>query len=457
MKRIALGFYGRLLVWFVAANIVTLMVSVFVTERFARNAYRGEPDWAELAATASRAYGEGGVAALDDWRERHLRDGIDATLFEGTRSLLNRPPPPFTRRILERIPADNSIVLRPRPGMIVAAEAVTGADGVQRHLIAFRGPRPPHPRIEHLLLVQIVLSALVIGVIGWWLARSIARPVAAIGEATRRMTAGDLAARVGAPWSSRDDELGRLAADFDRMAARIEALIAHERGVLQDVSHELRSPLARLHLLLDLARRTQAEGAEAHFARAEAEIGRLDRIIGEALALSRMEADLPGMALEPIEPLPLLQARIAAFRVEADSRRIAIDLVAAAIPAIPAIPAITGSPSLFERAIDNLLSNAVKFSDDGGRIELSIAAVDGQVEIAIRDHGPGVPEADLPNLFRPFFRGANASRAEGHGLGLAIVERIVTAHRGQLRAANADGGGLRVTLCLPSVAVAGLE
>ncbi len=448
MKTPTLNLYGRLLVWFVAANIVTLFVSVFVTERFARNAYRGEPDWSELASGANRAYLDGGASALDDWRARRHRDGIDATLFEGRRNLLNRTPPPFARRVLERVPTDNSIVLRPRPGMVVAAEAVTGGDGVQRHLIAFRGPRPPHPRIEHLLLVQIILSALVIGALGWWVARSIARPVAAIGDATRRMTAGDLAARVGAPWSGRDDELGRLAADFDRMAARIEALIAHERGVLQDVSHELRSPLARLHLLLDLARRTPPEAADAHFARAEAEIARLDRIIGEALALSRMEADLPGMALERVELGALVQARIAAFQLEADTRRISVDATVAGKPAV------SGSHSLIERAVDNLLSNAIKFSGEGGRIALAVSQTASAAEITIRDHGPGVPDSDLANLFRPFFRGANASRAEGHGLGLAIVERIVRAHGGTVTAVNAPGGGLLLQIRLPTGAVA---
>lgn len=455
MKRPTLGFYARLLVWFVAANIITLLVSVLVTERFARHAYRGEPDWAELAAGASRAWLEGGAAALDDWHERQMRDGIDATLYQGSNNLLQRLPPPFARRVLERLPGDDSVVLRPRPGTIVAAEAVTGSDGVQRHLIAFRGPRPPHARIEHLLLVQIVLSALVIGALGWWLARSIARPVAAIGEATRRMTAGDLAARVGAPWASRDDELGRLAADFDRMAARIEALIAHERGVLQDVSHELRSPLARLHLLLDLARRTPGVAAAAHFERAEAEITRLDRIIGEALALSRMEAELPGMTMEPIALAPLVQARVAAFQVEADSRRIGLAVTAAVQPLL------SGSRSLIERAVDNLLSNAIKFSGDGGQVDVAIKPARGDaagaIDLVIRDHGPGVPEADLANLGRPFFRGANASRADGHGLGLAIVDRIVRAHRGVLVVVNAEGGGLRVTVRVPGLSTAGLE
>ncbi len=447
--------YARLLLWFVAANIATLLISVFVTERFARDAYRSEPDWTAMAGTANRIYIRDGVEALDEWRERRHRDGIDATLYEGNQNLLRHPPPPFVRRALDRLLAEDALVLRPRPEVLVIAEKVVGEDGVERRLIAYRGARPPPPRIEHLLLVQLLLSMLVIGALGWWVARSIARPVAAIADATRRMTAGDLAARVGAPWSGRDDELGRLAADFDRMAARIEALIVHERGVLQDVSHELRSPLARLHLLLDLASRAAPEADVSHFSRAEAEITRLDRIIGEALALSRMEADLPGMALERVDLAALLQARAHAFRIEADARQISLELQPA-----PASLLVSGSHGLLERAIDNLLSNAIKFSANGGRIELSGILEPGpmaKVVIDIRDHGPGVPDADLAKLSRPFFRGANAARAEGHGLGLAIVERIARAHHGSLSAANADGGGLRVRLILPALRNAGLE
>lgn len=451
MKRLTLPLYGRLLVWFVAANVVTLLVSVFVTERFARAAYRGEPDWGALATAANEAWITGGAEALNHWRQRRHREGLDATLFEGRRNLLDRDPPPMARRLLDRLANEDSIVLRTRRGALLAAEAVTGADGVQRHLVAFRAPRTPHPRIEHLLLVQVVLSCLVIGALGWWVARSIARPVAAIGDATRRMTAGDLAARVGAPWSARDDELGRLAADFDRMAARLEALIAHERGVLQDVSHELRSPLARLHLLLDLARRTPADAAAPHFARAEAEIGRLDRIIGEALALSRMEADLPGMAIEHVPLAGLVEARVAAAAVEAEAGGIGLRAET------EAGLAVAGSSSLIERAIDNLLSNAIKFSRDGGHVEVQVTRDRDHAVIAVRDHGPGVPEADLPNLLRPFFRGRNAGLAEGHGLGLAIVDRIVRAHRGRLELANAGDGGLRVRLLLPAVADPGLE
>ncbi|WP_293000468.1 HAMP domain-containing sensor histidine kinase [Nevskia sp.] len=453
MKRPRLNLYGRLLVWFVAANIGTLLVSVFVTERFARSAYAQEPDWAALAQSANLAYLDGGVASLARWRKEHRRSGIDGTLYEGRENLLPRPPP-FARRSLDQLLGENSVLLRPRPGVLLAGERVIGSDGIERRLIAVRGSRPPPTRIEHLLLVQVTLSLLVIGALGWSVARSISRPVAALSAATQKMTAGDLGARVGAPWTGRDDEIGRLAADFDRMATRIEALVAHERGVLQDVSHELRSPLARLHLLLDLVRRTPPDAAGPHFARAEAEIERLDRTIGEALALSRMEADLPGMSLEPVDLAELLRERADAFQIEADARgvRFAFDGAALAAGAKPI--AVSGSRNLLERAVDNLLSNAVKFSPDGGVITLMLVAQAATATITVRDHGPGVPDAERASLFRPFFRGANAARAEGHGLGLAIVDRIVRAHRGAVDADNADGGGLAVSLRLPCEPVA---
>ena len=435
--------YARLFLWFCAANIATLLISVFVTERFARMAYAAEPNWATLARTASETYVDGGTAALEAWSARLRREGVDATLVEGQRNLLPRPLPPPMRHLLDKLLAEDNVILRPRPELIVAGEKVVGADGVARHLIAFRGPRPPHARIAQLLFVQIALSLLVIAALGWWVARSISGPVAALQSATRRMAAGELSTRLGPRWASDDDELSRLAADFDRMAARIEMLVAQERGVLQDLSHELRSPLARLHLLLDLARRAPSAEAAAHYDRAEREIARLDRIIGEALALSRMETQLPGMTLEPIALAVLIRGRVAESRLEADARAVVLQAD------LDETLATRGSAVLIERALDNLLANAIKFSDDGGAIDITLHHAGEVAEISVRDHGPGAPDDELAALFRPFFRGANAPRAEGHGLGLAIVERIARVHGGSVTAANAEGGGLRVVLALP--------
>jgi len=110
---------------------------------------------------------------------------------------------------------------------------------------------------------------------------------------------------------------------------------------------------------------------------------------------------------------------------------------------------VVGSPVLLERALGNLIANAIKYSPEGGDVELSVRVIDRQAECLVRDHGPGVPEAELDSLFRPFFRGSNAARADGHGLGLAIAQRVAKAHGGEILARNGEGGGLEVRLKLP--------
>jgi signal transduction histidine kinase len=292
--------------------------------------------------------------------------------------------------------------------------------------------------------VQLALSLLFIGLVGWWVARSVAKPVQALRDATRRMAAGELSARVNHPGGARRDELAQLAGDFDAMAERIEALVTHDRRVLQDLSHELRSPLARLQLILDLAQRGDDPAAAGrYFQQAEQEIVRLDRMAGEMLALSRLEGDLPGMEREPVELAGLARECAARAQLEAQARGIRLH-VAADVPA-----RVSGSTMLLERALDNLLANAIKFSPEGGEVALGVHVEAGRATLSVRDHGPGVPPDELASLFRPFFRGSNAARADGHGLGLAIVQRVAKVHGGRVDAANAEGGGLEVRLELP--------
>jgi two-component system OmpR family sensor kinase len=228
------------------------------------------------------------------------------------------------------------------------------------------------------------------------------------------------------------------------MAGRIEALVAHDRGVLQDLSHELRSPLARLQLILDLARRSDPAEAPPYFQQAEQEIGRLDRMLGEMLALSRMEGGLPGMDSEQVELAEVVRDCLEQSRLDAGAQQVQLQL--ASVDSAE----VSGNRLLLERALDNLLTNAIKFSPVGGTVEMDLRINDQQVaEISVRDHGPGVPEQELAQLFRPFFRGSNAARAEGHGLGLAIVQRVVQVHGGRIEVSNAQGDGLEVRMWLP--------
>jgi signal transduction histidine kinase len=442
--------YWRLLVWFCVVNLLVLVLGGFLTRRFIEYTTAVEIDWSALAQSADAAYEQGGVAGLGDWSIRQRHDGVQATLYQDGQPLHPiRLPPSIMQSLPAMLAADRDVVLRPwrGGGVYVAVQPVTGADGRLRQLVAVSRSHTrlrPQTREKILLGVQLLLSLLFIGLVGWRVARSVAKPVQALRDATRRMTAGELSARVNHPGGGRRDELAQLAGDFDAMAERIEALVTHDRRVLQDLSHELRSPLARLHLILDLAQRSDAPTeAGRYFLQAEHEIVRLDRMASEMLALSRLEGGLPGMEREWVDLPELVRECIHRAELEADARHVRLRL------ATDAPAAVSGSAMLLERALDNLLANAIKFSPEGGDVELGVHPQAGHVVLSVRDHGPGVPDDELASLFRPFFRGSNAARADGHGLGLAIVQRVAKVHGGHVVAANAAGGGLEVRLELP--------
>lgn len=448
MKRFDTSLYWRLLVWFCVANLLVLFLGGLLARGFIAYSTAIEIDWTALAQDADQAYASGGRDALAAWAARQRRQGVEATLYEHGEPLVPiRMSPRLRTQLPDWLAAGRSVVVQPRPGFYVAVQQVTGADGHARQLVAMSRSHVrlrPHTRDAILLVVQLALSLLFIGLVGWWVARSVARPVEALRRATQRMAEGELSARVGRQGGMTHDELAQLADDFDTMAERIEALVAHDRSVLQDLSHELRSPLARLQLILDLARRGDPrDEAAAYFEQAEQEIGRLDRMLGDMLALSRMEGGLPGVEREPLDLAEIARDCLAQSKLDADAHDVRLRLVGDG----PLM--VMGNATLLERALDNLLANAIKFSPPGGNIELALRADRGEAELGLRDHGPGVPPHELDSLFRPFFRGSNAERAEGHGLGLAIVQRVVDVHGGSVVARNAEGGGLEVRLRLP--------
>ena len=443
--------YWRLLVWFCVANLLVLFLGGLLARGFIEYTTAREINWSALADGADQAYESGGTAALADWSMQQRREGIEATLYEKGHALYPvRLHASVARSLPDWLDADSDTVLQPWPGIYVAVQKVVGADGQVRQLVALSRTHarlPPRTRQAILLSSQLALSLLFIGLLGWWVARSVARPVEALRDVTRRMAAGELSARVGHQGSMASDELAQLALDFDAMAERIEALVAHDRAVLQDLSHELRSPLARLHLILDLAQRsTEATEAEAYFRQAEQEIARLDRMTGEMLTLSRLEGGIPGMERERLDLVELVRGCIAQAELEADARQVRLQLMPSQSVSV------SGSALLLERALDNLITNAIKFSHVGGSVQLLVQAHEGVAELSISDQGPGVPEAELESLFRPFFRGSNAARTDGHGLGLAIVQRVVQVHGGEIHARNGAGGGLEVRLRLPLAA-----
>jgi len=441
--------YWRLLVWFCAANLLVLFLGSYLTQRFIEYTTAVEINWTALARDANQSYEDGGALALAAWAAQQRHEGIDATLYEDGRQLSPMRLPPSVRTSLpEWLDSGRDILLQPRPGLYLSVQQVTDSQGRTRQLVALSRAHTrmrPQVRATIFLVVQLTLSLLLIGLVGWWVARSVAKPVEALRNATRRMAAGELSSRVGRKGGKANDELAQLAHDFDAMAERIEALVAHDRRVLQDLSHELRSPLARLHLILDLAQNSADPlQAAAYFRQAETEIARLDRMTGEMLALSRLEGGIPGTSRENLDLIELAREGVEQAGLEAQARGIELLLD---LPAEPVI--VHGSAQLLERALDNLIANAIKFSAEGGKVEVCVREGARMAVLSVRDRGPGVPETELASLFQPFFRGSNAARAEGHGLGLAIAQRVAKIHGGELRAANREGGGLDVHLHLP--------
>ncbi|THF65192.1 HAMP domain-containing sensor histidine kinase [Pseudothauera rhizosphaerae] len=311
------------------------------------------------------------------------------------------------------------------------------------------GPPPPPPMAPMRLPPWVpplmpltagsVVSLLFAALLAWYFAR----PIRKLRGAFEAVAGGRLETRIGASLANRHDELASLGLDFDRMAERLQSLLDSRQRLLHDVSHELRSPLARLQAAADLVRQRPERG-ESFVDRVERETVRMDRLVGELLTLARLDA---GMAegLGGRVDLAELIARIAEdARLEGQPRHCAVDT------AVDEPLWVTGHRDLLHRMLENVVRNALRHSPDGChiRIEAHADAARRAVLIGIADEGPGVAEGDLERIFQPFQRGAAGG---GHGLGLAIVRRVAEAHGGSVQAANRPGGGLVVSITLPAL------
>jgi two-component system sensor histidine kinase CpxA len=296
--------------------------------------------------------------------------------------------------------------------------------------------------------VRLAAVVLVAGVFCFLLARHIASPIDRLRSATREIAREQLEARIDVGVLNRGDELADLGRDFNGMADRIEHLVTAQRQLLSDVSHALRSPLARLNVALGLARRHGSPAIDEHLNRIELETERLNTLIGQLLTMSRVDS---GVGLE----------RRSVFNVAALVDEVALDAdyEARARGCVVEVAGerdclVNGAPDLIRGAVENVVRNAVRHTPDGTRVDVSIERADADgtpsVIIRVRDRGPGVPDKVLPKLFVPFYRGPQANKNQsGTGLGLAIARRVFEIHGGAATAANAEDGGFMVSLELP--------
>jgi signal transduction histidine kinase len=290
-----------------------------------------------------------------------------------------------------------------------------------------------------------ILCLATAGLICFMLTRHITSPLFELRRGAETIAAGNLTARVSGELRNRRDEIGQLGCDFDRMAERLESLVGGHKRLLGDVSHELRSPLSRLLVALGIARKANAEEMPELLDRIALEARRLDSLIGQLLTLSRIESGSHATAASPIDVTALVHEVVADadFEARAHSRHVGITAFQDCT--------VFGSEELLRSAVENVIRNGVRFTREGTAVDVSIRRERDRAVIRVRDHGPGVPESMLSEIFLPFRRvqTIDGAGSEGSGLGLAIAHRAVAANGGKIGAMNAADGGLIVDIEFP--------
>ena len=301
-------------------------------------------------------------------------------------------------------------------------------------------------RSTGVLLILAGFALVISGLVCWWLARYVSRPVERLRTSARSLAAGNLEARVGQEFSRRHDELGVLARDFDTMADHVRNLLASKESLMRAMSHELRSPLARLRVALGLARRA-GDDLPRQLDRIELEAERLDTLIGQMLQLSQLRAVEPVLRRSPVDLTSLLSEVVEDARIEASAAEKQVQW------APNGSMRIEGDHDLMRAAIENVLRNAVRFTEPGTAVTVTSVQESDRVHIVIDDHGPGVPAGEAERIFEPFYRVAEARDRDsgGTGLGLAITARVVSLYNGAVRAQNRQEGGLSVRITLPAM------
>lgn len=429
--------YVRILLWCFATLLLSLAAFSIVTRYVQTHALANGGPFARFDALvmneAIEAYESGGAARLQGYLskaasitgfQRYLTDAAGRDLATGAdRSdmLIERPPtPPFW-----------AVPWRP-PGRMVIA--VPSPDKRYRLISIADPPFPAGSLVSYYLLILAAVA-----LVCWALALNIGLPLRALARGVERVGRGDLSVRLN---SRRRDELGDLARSFDRMAERIGTLLSAERRLLQDVSHELRSPLMRMSFAAELARKP--ENRDEAIGRLKTDINRLRDLVSSLLEVTRVEGDPLARKQEMFGIGGLLRQITVDCRIEADVRHCRIEVDAALDPPV------RGDQELLRRAFENVVRNAVRYAPEGSAIEVKVGVSGQMALVSVRDYGEGVPEEFLDKLFDPFFRvdTSRNSSTGGVGLGLAIAQRAIQLHGGRIEAANARPG-LRVSVELP--------
>ncbi len=463
---------------FWAAQALFLVLAILVTIALRPARHGIESQGSQILAEVVNAYQGGGERAAHDYLEEVLHtQHVRAFVFDPSgHELAGRQVPPWIEDVRQGIPPHGGAPHGGLPHHRGWMDSLL-PDRILRQALTLDGKRytlvlelPPGPRVffgpHEIPGLGIGIAVITSGLVCYLLAWSMTSPVTRLRRAAQSLAAGDLSARTGAPVSGRRDEMTELMRDFDRMAERIEGLVDSQSRLLKDVSHELRSPLARLSVALGLARQRAtpevAPELESSLNRIELEADRLNQLIQRLLTISRLESGTDGLRKTTLSLRELVEQVAHDAEYENPGRGCRVTSSVDMLVDMPADAAdeflVEADSNLLRSAVENVIRNATRYTAEGTTVEVRLErqqAANGQ-EIVVRvlDSGPGVPDEALQKIFEPFYRLDDARNRQtgGAGLGLSIADRAIRLHGGQLRASNRKEGGLEVEIRIPAAA-----
>ncbi len=453
-----MNLFLKIFLWFLAAIALMVGVVVFlnwtvqtepVVSRWRISVRNQTNIYAETAAQIYSTEGEKGLGEfLDRIRKPETIGEVDLIGENGRAWLSEGVSADGYKELIAKALNSSEVEIENYPETALSARQLAMPGG-ERYVLIVRWERPRmtpffgESPLRYLRYGGLLLTALLLC---WALARYLSSPIGKLRRATQKLADGDLSARVADQVGNRRDELASLAKDFDLMAERIESLVTSQQRLSRDVSHELRSPLARMNVALEIAKQKMNGDAAPQLARIEAESQRLNDMISRLLTLSKLETGSKDFDRREMNFKSLVEQVAADADFEANAKGKSVKVVTAAECKI------AGSDSLIRSAVENVLRNAVRYTTMGTSVEISLSNGGGRTLLKVVDHGGGVPEAELKNLFRPFYRVGEARDrgSGGTGLGLAIAEQAIIAHNGTITASNTSDG-LMVEITLPCV------
>jgi signal transduction histidine kinase len=448
--------YLKIFIWFWLAMII-INVAFFALVALTRPTPTGR-SWRDLtqvgpnAQKAAEIFEQSGPGALTAaLQATEKSSGVRATFFDDSgRELSGRNVPPGANELIAKAAESREIEFNFAGRNTLVARPVVSSKG-QRYTYVAHIPRPPFQSGLQTQGLRLLVILVIGGIFCYWLARYLTTPLFKLRTTTNQLAEGDLGARVATNLARRRDEVGQLGRDFNVMAERLESMVKAQQRLLGDISHELRSPLARLGVALGLARQRSGPEAKGALDRIERESENLNEMISQLLTLTRLESGTDSRKRTEVDLAALVREVSDDADFEARSQNRAVQVVSTDKCSI------NGVEDLLRSAVENVVRNAVRFTPEGTAVEVALRTQNGSGDnfaiISVRDRGNGVPDESLDKIFRPFYRTEDARDRQsggGTGLGLAITERAVRMHGGTVNAANAPGGGLSVEMRLPS-------